>query len=161
MRFRAMVALIPAVLLAGSVCLQAQPRTERGERMMETLNLTEDQVATMKEMRAEHMKAMADHEAAVKKARIDLRSLMTADVPDKSAIKGKMKDLADLRLKEEGARVDHWFAVRSMLTPEQQKLFKQTIGARMMQRGERGFDRPGRDGMMERGMHDMRERMHR
>lgn len=165
MKRRMIVTLLPVVLLAGSMVLNAQPRSDRPARMIDELGLSEEQAAKMKDLRSVHMKSMADHQAEVKKAQIDLRGLMTADAPDKAVIKSKMEDLADLRLKQQQARVDHLFEIRSILTPEQQTTWKGMMRDGMRAREGRGIRRPCRDGMRGGMMHDgrgmpERERMH-
>jgi len=161
MKSNKLLAWLPALLLAASVVVTAQPTGPGPQRLMKDLDLTEAQTAKLKDLQTAHMKAMTDLQANVKKAGIDLRSLMTADNPDKSAIKAKMKDVADLRLKVADARVDHLFEVRSVLTPEQQKKWK---GLRQERWGEmrgRRMMRPGRPGRGEMPMHDGPGRMER
>ncbi len=155
-------AMLLSVLVVSASVLIAQPRPERGERMMKELGLSDEQTAKIEELRTTHMKSMADQRASVTKAKIDLRSLMSADEPNKAAITSKMKEIADLRLRQETARVDHMFDVRTVLTPEQQKMFREHMGDRMRGHRGRGF-RPGRGmgGGMDHDGPRMRERMHR
>ena len=169
MKHRIGFILIAALLTVGGSILNAQHRQGSGEMMKEALKLSDEQAAKMKELRSDHMKSMTDNQASVKKAHIDLRGLMTADKPDRAAIKAKMKEIADLRLEGEYNRIDHMFTVRSMLTPEQQKIMKEKTGKMMRGNEGRGFRRPGRRGSrmgmnhrgMREGMHEgMQERMH-
>ncbi len=165
MKTRNILMLVSAMVLAVSLIAQAQPGPGMGGKIAKELNLSDEQVAKIKDLRSDHQKDMTDHQAAIKKARIDLRDLMTAEIPDKAAITKKMKEIADLRLAQENARVDQWFAVRSVLTPDQQKKWKEEFGPMMRERAARGFDRPGC--MEQRGemRHDerggrQRDRMH-
>ncbi len=127
------------------------------KNMMEKLNLTEDQKKKMEKMHFDMQKKQIDGKAKVKTAEIELKELFNADKPDKSAIEKKIKEISDLKGKMRTNHVDHWFDVNSILTPEQQKTWKEKLDKpmrhkrlKMMNDGDmhdffmKDFDRPMR-----------------
>jgi Spy/CpxP family protein refolding chaperone len=56
-----------------------------------------------------------------------VKELFAAASPDKGAIEKKMKEVSELQFQEKVNGLDHLFAVRAMLTPEQQKLWKELM----------------------------------
>ena len=119
-------------------------------KAMEELKLTEDQQKKMQDMRFDIMKQMASHRAKVATAAIEFRELAAKDNPDKAALEKKIKEISDLRAQGQTMMLNHWFNVNKLLTPEQQKVWKKTLGARM-------FEGPG---MQMRGrMHGMDDDM--
>ncbi|HWP81574.1 MAG TPA: Spy/CpxP family protein refolding chaperone [Bacteroidota bacterium] len=132
--------------------LSAQPGPMRGEgpgRIMEELKLTEEQQQKFEQMRFDLMKQMAAHRSKVATAHVELQELVAKDPVDKSAIEKKIKEIADLRSQGTTLRLNHWFSVNKLLTPEQQKVWKKALKARV-----------GIGGMGMRGMGEgMRKRM--
>lgn len=101
---------------------------ERRGRMIEQLNLTDAQEVQMKKLRADHQKKQVALQAKVRIARIEMREMMDAAAPDRSAIEKKMKEVSDLQYQEKLAWLDHTFAVRAILTPEQIGVWKKGMG---------------------------------
>jgi Spy/CpxP family protein refolding chaperone len=159
--------LIPMIVLAVSIAA-AQPEPgqgpgegmmhrqgDPGQMMMERLKLTDQQKADMQKMRADMERSMVKTQSAIHLARIDLRQLVAAEKLDRTAIEKKVREISNLQQEAKSALIDHLFSVYAMLTPEQQKTFKQHMmslledgpGQAMRQR----MQRPGR-GMMQHGM---------
>lgn len=150
------VALLMVPLLG---LAQQTPRPERAERqprmrMMANLNLTETQQKQFDEMRFDLEKRMVAQRAKIAEARIELRQLFSQDKPDQSAINKKIQEVSRLQTEQKQLLVDHWFSVNKILTPEQQKVWKHTLGARLE---SRAFNRAGRRGMMPYGTGMMRQ----
>jgi Spy/CpxP family protein refolding chaperone len=120
------------------------PPGDRG-RMMGQLKLTDDQEQKIDNLNAEFQKRQIAARAQLQSLRVDLRQLFKAERPDRNRIEGKMKDVEKLAGDIRIARVGHWFDIYAMLTPEQQKIWK---------------DRPMK-GRMERGRMMMKRRMPR
>jgi len=138
---------IPRLLLGFTLftvsCAMAQPGPDPGGAGhghdlwgMDKLKLTEQQQSDLRTVRADMQKAMVKIQSDIKIARIDLREMIAADKPDRPAIEKKVKDISALQTTAKLALVDHLFKVNAMLTPEQQKTFKQEMGRRLME--ERG-----------------------
>ena len=124
----------------------------RGRRQfMEKLGLDEKQKAEIAGLRTEMQKSMVGIQSKIKIARIDLRTMVAADSPDKAAIEGKMKEINDLQFQSKKLIVDHVFAVYGLLNPEQKKKFKDQMMMRLS-----GWRRPMGHGWQgsHRGMPD-------
>ncbi len=117
----------------------------RWQGMAERLNLTDSQKKDVEKLNTDFAKQRVDQQAKVKTARIDLRALLKSDSPSKDAIEKKIGEIADLQAQNKVLGVEHWFAVNKLLTPDQQKIWKnmldRTPGERMAMRIGRMRDR--------------------
>jgi len=95
--------------------------------LMKKLNLTDDQQKQLKDLRFQFQKQQVGEEAKLRTAQIELRELLTADSPDRAAIAKKVDQLSALRADGIMAKFDHWQAVKKILTPEQQKIWKESL----------------------------------
>jgi Spy/CpxP family protein refolding chaperone len=93
--------------------------------IMAKLNLTEDQQAQIDKLRLELQKKQVTLRSKIDVARLEIKELFGAVSPDKAAIEKKMKEVSELQLQEKLNGLDHLFAVKAILTPEQQKLWKE------------------------------------
>jgi len=89
------------------------------------LNLTEQQETQMQKLRFDLEKKQTTLQSKIKLLRIDIKELFAAENPERNAIEKKMKEVSDLQLQEKVNVLDHMFAVKGILTPEQQKIWKQ------------------------------------
>ncbi len=137
---RTSMALLLALIIAGGATALAQPDPadhhgpppQRGRReFMEKLGLNEKQKTDIAALRTEMEKSMVGIQAKIKIARIDMKNLASAESPDKASIEGKMKEISDLQFQAKKLTVDHIFAVYALLTPEQQKKFKDQLMKRL------------------------------
>jgi Spy/CpxP family protein refolding chaperone len=53
--------------------------------------------------------------------------LLKADAPDKSAIEKKINEIADLTVQMHMIKINSWFTINKLLTPEQQKTWKKVL----------------------------------
>jgi len=143
-------AIIVTILAAAVAATAAQPqrRAERerhrqGPRLIEELNLTEQQEAQWKDLRFALEKKQTATQAKADVARIELKELLSAEKLDRAAIEKKTKEISDLQYQMKLAHIDHMFAVLNILTPEQQEEWKEHMA------------RP-RSGMRDRLRHMMR-----
>lgn len=136
-----------------------------GFQMMERLKLTDEQKKEMEKSRFDMIKQAIDREAKVKTARVELAQLFRADNPDKGSIEKKINEISQLQAQGKLAHVNHWFAVNKMLTPEQQKIWKNMLGQAMMMKRmnnmRQGFQRPAIRGQMLERMMQEHDRMGR
>lgn len=95
--------------------------------IMEKLNLTDSQKKDVEKINTDLAKKRVDQQAKIKTASIDLRELMKAESPDKTAIEKKIGEIADLQARNRILGVDYWFAVNKLLTPDQQKTWKNML----------------------------------
>jgi len=135
--------------------------------MLKDLNLTDQQQAQMEKMRIEMKKQQVTLQGKIRLLRVEMQELLLAENPDKNAIHKKMKEVSDLQLQEKEAFVDHLFAVRGILTADQQKVWKQhmrragngLLEGRMMQRRGGMRDCPCDLTQRSERMHERQDRM--
>jgi Spy/CpxP family protein refolding chaperone len=113
-----------------------------GMDMMKELNLTKEQQQKFEGMRLEHKKYMNTKQAEMENLRMDKQNAMR----DGDYNKAKMlnKNIADLDLAIENAKVDHHMAMMKELTKEQQEKMKEMRamkGGPMMKSMEPGQDK--------------------
>jgi Spy/CpxP family protein refolding chaperone len=105
-------------------------------RVMEKLMLTGAQKKDVDRIVFDAAKETIAQRAKVATARLELRQLVNADSPDKNAIEKKINEVDDLSTQIHINRVDGWFAINKLLTPDQQKIWKQALLDRpQMQQG--------------------------
>ncbi len=127
------------------------------QKMEGTPGLDDATAAKIEQLRADHQKAAIALRAKMKAAQVDFRMMMQKDNPDESAILSKQKEISGIRGELAASRLKHQFAVRKLLTPEQQKLFRKH-GARGIGQG-RGMGDRGRGFRGNHGRH--RTKFHR
>lgn len=119
-------------------------RTEFGIRgrfnLVETLELTEDQVAKLKELQKEFYEKTKPLRNELQDVLFDLRQLSLAKNPDRAAVETKMDQAAKLRKQISELQEDYRQKVESVLTKEQLKKMK------TVRRGGKYGRGPGRMG---------------
>jgi Spy/CpxP family protein refolding chaperone len=104
-----------------------------GKEMWKELNLTEEQQQKLGNLKQEQMKFMNTKQAELKNLNIDKDNSMRDGQYDK--VKMINKNIADLELAIENAKVDHHMAMMKELTKEQQEKLKEM---RLMKGGPMG-----------------------
>ncbi len=143
-----------AGLLFLSVAAFAQPaqRPQRpgfakGMRMAKMLNLTQDQITKLSDMRLAMEKEMLPLRNQIVTLRGDLKLELVADNFNQGKVNKLVNQISDVRKQISLNMINHMRDVRSVLTPEQQKKFDLMI----MQNKKGGF-------MQHRGMMGNRQR---
>lgn len=110
---------------------------------MEKLNLTDDQRKQVDKLHSDLQKRQIALRAKIQSARVDVQDAFREDKPDRAKIEAKLSEITKAQGEMKNNHVAFWFDVSKILTPDQQKLWKQTP---MMQRrggeGMRGMHRP-------------------
>ncbi len=115
-----------------------QPRMRpNAGRMFEQLKLTDAQRKDIDKLRFDLQKKTIEQQAKLKTERLELAQLFKADNPDQSAIDKKIGELSQLQSQQRLLKVDHWFAVNKLLTPDQQKIWKKMSARMLMERRAR------------------------
>jgi Spy/CpxP family protein refolding chaperone len=141
------VILLSAVALAATIAVsQQQPGAQSGQRMglrrdvvrpraqmAEKLNLTDQQKLDMQKLRIEMQRKNIPLQSQIRLARLEIQQLMLADKPDRAKLEKWMREVSDLQLQIKLNGLDHMFAMKNLLTPEQQKLWKEQRGGQGMQ----------------------------
>lgn len=155
------ILIIMAGLLFLSVSAIAQPaqrpqrqRFAQGIRMAKMLNLTQDQVNKLSDMRLAMQKEMLPLRNQMITLRGDLKLELVADNFNQRKVNKLVDQISDVRKQMNLKRISHMRDVRSILTPDQQKTFDLMImqnkrGRFMQGRGMRGA---GMRGNRPRGM---------
>ena len=138
------------VLVIASTTAFAQPAARMGQTWMDhhapfltALKLTDQQKTEVRNVWFNMMQKQIDVRANLQHARLDYHELATATAPDQKALNASIKKMADLRAQLQQNKLDAWFEVNKLLTPEQQKVWQKLLEHPMF------FER--RAGMMMKG----------
>ena len=119
---------VAAALVMVSAGLYSQPAEGKGPRkLIEQLKLSEEQKKDFDKIHVDMEKQEIAQKAKNETARVELRQLFKADSPDKSAIEKKLNEIAGLEVQMHMIKVNLWFDVNKLLTPEQQKIWKKAL----------------------------------
>ncbi len=124
---RLMVLMAAVVMILGTQLYGQPNEAKQSKRFMEKLNLTDEQKKDVEKIHFDAEKQTIAQKAKVETAGIELRQLLKADAPDKSAIEKKINDIADLRVQMHMIKINSWFAINKLLTPDQQKVWKKVL----------------------------------
>ena len=131
---RLLAYLTAFLLLGSSSAVLAQPGEE--EEMPEfvdqdpaigRLQLNDQQKKQVEQMRIDIEKQLIGVRSKAQMAHLELRQLLNADNPDKVAIEKKMQEIAQIRTQGASIRLNQWFEVNKILTPEQQKVWRERL----------------------------------
>lgn len=100
-------------------------------RLMDDLKLTEAQKEQFEKISYDTEKKHIELRSKMESAQLDLRRLMDADSPDKSAIEKKFNEIAAAHSAVKVNHFNGWYEKNKVLTPEQQKIWKQAIRQHM------------------------------
>lgn len=112
---------------------------KRHQQMVEDLGLTQQQQEEFEALRVNHRDG--DHRKNMKDKREQLRELLDAEEFDETKIQALVAELKDAQAQMLDQRIAHIKKVRSILTPEQYKKFRDKIHSR----------RPGKGGPRDGG----------
>ncbi len=154
MRTKLLIVML-GLLISGSAALgqpadrQGPMRMGRHPMLFSALKLSDQQKTGVHKVWFDLRQKQIDVRASLQHARLDYEALASADNPDQKAISAKIQDMANLRAQLQQNKLDAWFAVNKLLTPEQQKTWKKVLGHPMMfQRGARLHRMADRGAMM-------------
>ncbi len=94
-------------------------------QLAEALNLTDQQKTQVEKMHLDLERKQAQLHSRIQVARLDMKEAYLADKIDRSAIEKSVKQVSDLQSQLKMNFVDFWFSVDGILTPDQQKAWKQ------------------------------------
>ena len=112
----------------------------------ERIGITPEQVQKIETQTFDFRKALIDNRATLEVKNLELRQLLSAETPDRSAIDQKLQEISVARLAQSKAMIDFRLDMRTALTPEQrQKLRQMRQGFRHRGFGPQGPGAPGAD----------------
>lgn len=117
-------------------------RLLESERAKTELGLTEQQSERLRQILVEAQKARLRTRSDLGVRGIELREMLRAEQPDRSAVLKKVQEISDLRAQAMRQNVETLLAAREVLTPEQRQKLRAFIEQRRAERGWRGERRP-------------------
>ena len=94
-------------------------------KLREQLGITTEQVAQIRQESLASQKAEILSRADLQVKRLELRSLLEAETPDRAEIDKSLREANAAQLVVEKAAIEHQLATRALLTPEQREKLKQ------------------------------------
>ena len=102
-------------------------RALRDPDVRKQVGISDDQFAKLRQQDSDFRKTEIRERADLEVKRIDLRDLLSADKPDRSAIDGKLQEISTAQLALEKSSVDHRLDMRGAITPEQRDKLRQLM----------------------------------
>jgi Spy/CpxP family protein refolding chaperone len=94
---------------------------------IEKLNLSAEQKKDAEKIRFDLQKQVIAQRAKIATARVEMKQIVKSDIPDKSAIEKKINEIADIGVQMHMIKVNSWFAINKLLSPDQQKIWKEVL----------------------------------
>ena len=93
--------------------------------MMERLKLTGDQQKQMGKLHDDMQKNQIAFRAKIQSLQIDVRSLFREDNPEQAKIEAEIQEISKTQTEMKLNHLGFWFKVNAILTPDQQKIWKE------------------------------------
>ncbi|MGA7159507.1 MAG: Spy/CpxP family protein refolding chaperone [Bacteroidota bacterium] len=111
-----------------------QPMKRPMEHMGKTnflakLKLTDEQKKQMKDLKYETDKKAIELRSKLALSKLELGRLLSSDAPDKDAIEKQINEVAANETALHVNKLDGWFEANKILTPEQQKEWREVLRA--------------------------------
>jgi len=95
-----------------------------GDRIVHRLDLTADQEKQFDNLRSDMQKKQIELRSKVQILHLDVKDLFNENTPSKSKIEAKLNEIEKYRTEMRTNHLNFWFDVNKILTPEQQKMWK-------------------------------------
>jgi Spy/CpxP family protein refolding chaperone len=112
------------------------------------VGITDEQAATIRKQEADFRKTEIRNRADLEAQRIDLKGLLAAEKPDRTAINAKLQEISTAQLSLQKSAIDYRLTMRDAITPAQREKLRQLMSDRWQRDGR---DRPGAEGPRRRG----------
>jgi Spy/CpxP family protein refolding chaperone len=115
--------------------------------------ITDEQAATIRKQQLDFRKTEIRGRADVEIRRVELKNLLAADKPDRTAINAKLQEISAAQLSLQKSAIDYRLTMRDAITPAQREKLRQLMRDRWQRdaRGRPGADGPGRRGPRDQG----------
>ncbi|UCF05708.1 MAG: periplasmic heavy metal sensor [bacterium] len=123
MKRRIIIALVLVLVVAFPAMLVARGGASEEGKCMKGLELNDEQQAKMEKLHLEHRLENIDRAATLRKLRLQMRMEFMKDDPSRKEIDLILSKIASIREEMQRSRIDHLFAAKEILTPEQWKKF--------------------------------------
>ena len=121
-------------------------------RNKDEIGLTDEQVTKLRQLQSENEMERIDREAALKKARVELRGLMQNDKVGEAEVFKQIDKIAGLKAALQKMQYSHHQAMKGVLTAEQIKKIQDFHQQMRQNRRDKRGDRPMGQGQGRRGM---------
>jgi Spy/CpxP family protein refolding chaperone len=141
--------IILAASILSLVLIPAANAQPRGGMMaaMEELQLTDQQMDKLADLRFEHQKAMISKRAELKEAELELKQLMSKATVDKKAAMASQDKISAAKAEIARMRLQHRLQMRDVLTKDQLQTWLKMQRMHGMHKGMRGEGRRRGPGM--------------
>ena len=112
--------------------------------MRQQAGITDEQATTIRRQELDFRKSEIRGRADLEVKRIDLKALLAADKPDRTAINAKLQEISAAQLSLRKSAIDYRLTTRDAITPAQREKLRQAMRDRWQHGG--GRDRAGRQG---------------
>ena len=127
------VLLSETEIVAQRVIRQGERRGDKAEKLIEQLDLSDEQVQQLNTIRQKYASQLQPLRERIRATAEELRTMMQGEASD-TALRMKHKEMASLRQKMGDLRFESMIEMRKVLTPQQRQEFAQL----MQQRRQRG-----------------------
>jgi Spy/CpxP family protein refolding chaperone len=135
-----MFRLVVAASVLSLILIPVANAQPRGGMMMaaKELQLTDQQMDKLADLRFEHQKAMISEQATLKQARLELRQLMRKAAVDKKAAMAMQDKISAAKAEIARMKLEHRLQMRDVLTKDQLESWLKMQRMRGMHKGMRG-----------------------
>jgi Spy/CpxP family protein refolding chaperone len=114
--------------------------------IQQKIGISAAQVAKIKEQESAFRKSEIRERADLEVKRVELRDLLSAETPDRSAVDSKLQEVSAAQLAMAKSRVDFRLDMKNALTADQREKLRQAVRDRWQSRGRRGPGGPAQRG---------------
>jgi len=131
-RYKVLLGVIAALLLLGSVVAAFAWGPRWNSRPLPSvyesvpcypgavdLNLSEDQIEQLQDLRLEHQKEMLEMRNTLQTKRLELQTQLLSEKPDRVKINSLVEEMGELWTDMQKKAIDYQIRMREILTPEQ------------------------------------------
>lgn len=97
----------------------------------ERIGVSAEQAAKIQGQQSAFAKTRIRDQADLRVKRLELRDLLRAEKPDRTAIDKKLRELSEVQLAAQKSAIDHQLAMRDALTAEQKEKMREVLRERM------------------------------
>lgn len=120
----ALVALLPLGSLFAQPQGKGQGKFPGRQKMLQELNLTQDQKDQIAKLRLDHQKQMVDYRSGIAKTRLEIKDLFLNKNVEEGKVLDLTKKVSDMQADMKASRVKHWFQVYNLLNDQQKETFR-------------------------------------
>lgn len=140
---KAVIIILIAAIPAGSIFAQkmkGRDRVHGGKRLLQELNLTQEQQDQIAKLRLDNQKKMVDLKADVAQTRLQIKEELMQKEPNEGKVIDLTKKVSSLQSQMKENAISMWFKTYRLLDDKQKEVFKKAAPG-LMERGGDGMMR--------------------